>query len=338
MRYLLIVTAILLTGLTAIQYVGEPPARSPFRDNRVVLLAGGRDEDVFVREVSRGAFQAARDLGCEVEVLRTQWNTQEEIGVFQQVMAGVPDAICVVGSSEIDRLRPMIDDAIQEGISITSYYRRAPTMQATHGELGFGYAGPNADEAAEALLRAAMEKHGLGAGERVLLLADTRLESGGDFLQASRRAATALGLAPELLAVNAGDYTAPYPPLTNYFATGAANGSLPRVVLNIDARMADCIYAISQANIPPEKLILLGVEFDEQSASQFFDSSPHLSLLLMQNLPAQAYMAVVQACISSTYSAAGATVHVPYRIIGPGAPTASEAPATTDSPVFIQQI
>lgn len=335
MRFVLIFTAVLLTGLTALQYVGEPPARSPFRDNRVVVLAGGREEDVFLREVSRGAFQAARDLGCEVEVLRTQWNTQEEIGVFQQVMAGVPDAICVVGSSEIDRLRPMIDDAIQEGISITSYYRRAPSVQATHGELGFGYAGPNAEAAAEELLRTAVEKHGLGAGERIAILADPRLESGGDLLEALRRSATSLGLSPELVEMRVSDFASPSPLLNNYFSTGAADGTLPRVVLNLDGRLVDCIYAITQADIPPERLILLGVEFDEQSAPHFFNSSPHLSLLLMQNLPAQAYMAVVQACISSTYSAAGATVHVPYRIIGPGAPV---APAPPDSPVFIQQI
>jgi simple sugar transport system substrate-binding protein len=205
MRYVLILTAIILAGLTAIQYVGEPPERSPFRNSRIVVLAGGREEDVFMREVSLGAFQAARDLGCEVEVLRTQWNVQEQIGVFQQVMAGVPDAICVVGSADIESLRPMIDDAIQEGISITSYYRRAPSIKAAHASQGFGYAGPDADRAAEDLLRAAVAKHGLAAGDRVLLSADPRLESGSDVLEAARKAATALGLAPEVLDVETGD-------------------------------------------------------------------------------------------------------------------------------------
>ena len=55
MRYLLVISALVLSGLIVIQFVDEPAPGRPFEDLRIVILTGGKAGESTQLAVSAGA-------------------------------------------------------------------------------------------------------------------------------------------------------------------------------------------------------------------------------------------------------------------------------------------
>ncbi len=91
MRYLLVISALVLSVLIAIRFADKPAPGRPFEDFRVVVLTGGKPGESFQTAVSAGIDRARRDLGCDVDVQCTNWDPDILANLFQQEMAGVPD-------------------------------------------------------------------------------------------------------------------------------------------------------------------------------------------------------------------------------------------------------
>ncbi len=314
MRYLLVISAIVLSALIAINFVDESAPNRPFEGFRVVVLVGGKPGESFQTAVSAGVERARRDFGCEVDVQCTNWDPEMLANLFQEEMAGVPDGICLVGGPESTPLAPLIGDAFQEGITVTSYARPLPELQSAYSTQGFGFAGPDLKRAGYDLVSAAVKKHGLRPGSPVLVITDPSYADPeglhGGALDAMQRS----GLVPQFIEVSLTDSGRASDHIREHLREAKEAGTLPALVCSLDSPLESTMSSLAAEQIPPETVPLIGVGLEAYSLEVLRHSNSNLSLVLDQNLPLQAYLAVFQACLGRQYASLGPRINTPYKI------------------------
>jgi simple sugar transport system substrate-binding protein len=133
------------------------------------FLAGGPPGGPFATVVVNGALQAAHDLGCEVEVIWSDWSVQDMIIDFKEAVAANPDGIVVYGYAGEDAGGPIIDDAVSKGITVTSINTNFPTYEKKYGAEGHGWVGAEVYSVGVKLTEYCIRELGLGEGDRALV-------------------------------------------------------------------------------------------------------------------------------------------------------------------------
>ncbi len=315
MRYLLVISALVLSVLIAIRFVDKPAPRRPFEQLRVVMLVGGKPGESFQTAVSNGVERARSDLGCQVDVQCTNWDPDMLANLFQQEMAGVPDAICLFGGPETNALAPLIGDAFQEGITVTSYARPFPELQSIYSVQGFGFAGPDLQRAGYELISAAVAKHGINPGASVLVISDPDFADPEGLHGGALGAIQHWGLVPQFVDVNLTDAGESGGKVREHMRLAKESGTLPALVCSLDASLESTMSALAAEEIPPKTVPLVGVGLDSYSLEVLRHSSSNISLVLDQNLPLQAYLAVLQACLGPQYASLGPRINTPFKIL-----------------------
>ncbi len=162
------------TGLridTGIRLLAPPPApRGPARPPRVVVFTGDDARSPYSRLLAGGALCAGRDLGCEIELVASDWDLDRMLLQVREAIAGRPDAICLLGHPGEEALGSLVDQAVAAGIQVTCQGVDLPNLRARHREAGFGFVGCRPQEAGTALGRGCVERLGLAAGARAMVL------------------------------------------------------------------------------------------------------------------------------------------------------------------------
>ena len=316
MRYLLMFSALLLVMLIGLRFLDEPQGTLPFEVGRVIILSGGRMGSPFSEAVMAGAERAERDLGCEINIVCTNWDPEIAAIRFQEEMAGVPDGICIVGDSENSALLPLIENALDEGIAVTSYQRAIPEALSRLSSQGYGFAGPDFFKAGQELIAAAVEKHKLSAGALVLLVNDPRQNEADGLFGGAMAAMESYGLAIESVDIDMGDPESTGKALGPRLRELDKNGKLPALLCSLNAPLESCITTLNFMEIEPETLPLVGVGVGTEMLSVLRSGKTNLSIMIDQDLPLQAYLAVLQACTNKKYAAVGLRLFTPYTIEG----------------------
>ena len=314
MRYLLVISALVLSGLIVIQFVDEPAPGRPFEDLRIVILTGGKAGESTQLAVSAGVERARRDLGCEVDVQCTNWDPDLVANLFQQEMAGVPDGICLMGGPETTPLAPLIGDAFQEGIVVTSYTRPFPDLQSNYSAQGFGFAGPDLKRAGDELISAAVEKHHLIPGSTVLVITDPDFADPEGLHGGALEAIQRHGLVPQFLEVSLTDAARAGDQIRDHLREAKDAQTLPALVCSLDAPLESTMSSVAAESIPANSLPLVGVGLDSYNLDTLRHADTNLSLVIDQNLPLQTYLAILQACLGRQYNAIGPRIETPYKI------------------------
>lgn len=311
MRYLLMCSALVLIALIALRFIEPPRHHLPFEDRRVVILSGGRIGEPFQEAVKIGAQLAEQDFGCEVDIVCTNWDPISDAARFQEEMAGVPDGICVIGDPANVGLMTLIESAVDEGITITSYQRPMPEAQSRYAALGYGFVGPDFYKVGQDLINAAVEKHHLAQGALVLLVQDpTRRDEDGLF-GGTMAAITAHGLTAEMVNF---DMRRPES-ISESLGERLASGTRPALVCSLQAQLESCMYTMKTEGLDPGDVPLVGIGIGSGMVTLLKTGRTSLSLLVDQNIPLQAYLSVLQACMGKKYAAVGPRLHTPYAIL-----------------------
>lgn len=315
MRYLLVISALVLSVLIAIRFADKPTPGRPFEDFRVVVLTGGKPGESFQTAVSAGIDRARRDLGCDVDVQCTNWDPDILANLFQQEMAGVPDGICLMGGPEMTSLTPLIEDAFQEGITVTSYGRPFTELQSTYSAQGFGFAGPDLKRAGYELITAAVAKHGLAPGAPILVISDPSYADPDGLHGGALDAIEHAGLVAQFVEVSLTDAGESGDHVRKHLREAKIAESLPALVCSLDASLETTMSALAAEEISAEAVPLVGAGLESYSLEVLRHSNSNLSLLLDQNVPLQAYLAVLQACLGRQYASLGPRIDTPFKIL-----------------------
>ena len=149
------------------------PAISQEKEEPIVIyfFCGGPPGGTFSTVVYNGAKTAAEILGDRVDVkyIWSDWNPHKMVSQFQQAVAVHPDGIAIMGHPGVEALKPFVEEAERVGIIVTSQNVTLPELEEKHKVNGFGYVGQDLYGSGHMLGKAAVERAGLGKGDRALV-------------------------------------------------------------------------------------------------------------------------------------------------------------------------
>jgi len=95
----------------------------------VYMQMGGTQGDGTTLARTNGAKDAAEALGIELHEQYSSWDQQAMINQFKEAMAAEPDGIAIMGHPGEDAFQALVDEAIGQGIIVTSGTTHFPTWR-----------------------------------------------------------------------------------------------------------------------------------------------------------------------------------------------------------------
>ena len=270
---------------------------------KIVFFPGGPPGGPFCTVVYNGALAAAADTGAEVSYLFSDWNTEKMVTQFKEAMATSPDGICIMGHPGDDAFEGPVDEAFSNGIIVTSQNTTLPLLEAKYKALGFGYVGQELYESGLLLGQEALNRSGLGEGDRAmvwgLLSQPTRglrtkgvidaLEQGGmtvDYIEIDD-------------ATNA-DPAAGTPTFTGYVSS---NPDVKLVCTDHGGLTSTLETYLTAADKGPDDIY--GIGFDLSAATVEAIRGGWTDLVLDQQPFLQGYLPIVQVCLTKKFLFSG---------------------------------
>lgn len=155
---------------------------------RIVVFSGGPSGGTFNSIIDKGALQAANDTGAEVQLVYSDWNFEQMVNQFRDMIGQKPDGIAMMGHPGDAALMPLAEEAAAAGIKVMYMNVDVPEVRA---KTGSGFVG------------ASLYKQGEALAAETLRLAGDKLKPGDTAIimsrwEAGNRAQRELGLADAL--------------------------------------------------------------------------------------------------------------------------------------------
>jgi simple sugar transport system substrate-binding protein len=308
----------MLLLVTFLVLVGSPAFAEGkrFEGIRIRFFCGGPPGGPFASVVYRGAKAAEEDLGCTVEYVFSDWDPEKMVNQFKEAIASKPDGIAIMGHPGDDALDPLIDQAFEQGIIVTSQNTTLPKAEAKYKARGFGYVGQELYESGYMLGKSAVEMFGLKEGDRAmvwgLLSQPTRgLRTKGviDALKEKGLVVDYLEISPE---VNA-EAPLGVPVFTGYVSS---HPDVKLVVTDHGALTATMETFFRAAGLGPDDVV--GAGFDLSPATLEAIRGGYTDLVLDQQQFLQGYLPVLQLCMSIKYKFSGLHIDTGSGLIHAG--------------------
>ena len=321
MRVFLILTAVFMSMLIGLQFIGDPTPARPFEDMTVVLMSTD-DPQNDIQRILNEAINAAQDrLGCDILLSPTRWDDAATVNEIRRLVSALPAGICLMGYPAPTALLTELEDGREQEIMFTSYHSRFPDAEQLLATEGFGYAGVDGYRVGHELATASVVKHGLGPGDVAMLLGDLEHPARTDFRDGCVAAFEAAGVVVDQRIMTSLDLSEARQPMAAELAAMKESGTLPSVLCCSETPIYMANYLLEDAEIEPGSLPLIGMGLELLADLSLMDSAAkggHISLLASPDIQLDAYLAILQVCMSSSFGADGVVIHTPFRIIEPG--------------------
>ena len=280
----------------------------------VYMQMGGNPGDASTLARTNGAIAAAADYGIELHEQYSGWDPQEMINQFNEAMAAAPDGIAIMGHPGEDAFAPLVDEAIAQGIIVTSGNNPLPNIEAQYQSVGFGYAGADLYEGGY-LTGRAMVAAGLEAGDEAVIYDIWHQEGRSVSPQGMYDALTEAGLTVEKLDVSDEvdqDASLADPILTAYFeahpnlrAIGTQHGNITAALPRV----------LETAGLEPGAVIVGGI--DTSPATIEGITSGYISATFDQVLYLQGYYPIQQIYLTKNFLIPGLHINTGVGTITP---------------------
>jgi simple sugar transport system substrate-binding protein len=288
---------------------GDTEGPAPAADDKwcsgtdIVFFPGGSPGGPFATVVYNGAVAAATDLGANMETVWSEWNPEKMITQFSEAVATQPDGIAIMGHPGDDAFAPLVDDAVAQGIIVTSMNTQLATLQAKYASNGFGYVGAILYDAGYALGAESVSRFGLQAGDQAFVWGLLAQAGRGERTQGVVDALEDAGLEviyQEIDDATNADAAAGVP---TFVGVMSANPDIKLVVTDHGALTATLETFLSSAGLGPDDVYAVG--FDLSSATVEAVKGGWTDLVIDQQQWLQGYLSVLQICLTHNFAFTG---------------------------------
>jgi simple sugar transport system substrate-binding protein len=299
----LVIPALLSTGGLALAQ--GPDATSPkfCEGTKIVFFPGGAPGGPFETVVHNGAQAAAAAFGADMTVQWSEWDIQKMITQFGEAVATKPDGIAVMGHPGDDSFKPLIDEAVANGIIVTVMNTELPLTQAEHASQGTGYVGQVLYDAGHALAMEAVKRGGLAAGDRTMVWGLAAEPGRGERTKGIVDGLTEAGMTVDYLEIDTatnGDPSLGVPTFVGYVSS---NPDVKAVFLDHGNLTSTASTLLQAAGKGPDDVYVAG--FDLAPASVQGVKDGWNDLLIDQQQWLQGFMGVLQLCLAHNYGFSG---------------------------------
>ncbi|MCI0712597.1 MAG: substrate-binding domain-containing protein [Chloroflexi bacterium] len=291
---LLVIVLVLTIALSALQVA----IVAQDEEILIYMQMGGTQGDASTLARTNGARAAAEDLGITLVEQYSGWDPQTMINQFTEAVAAQPTGIVIMGHPGEAAFEALVDDAIAQGIIVTSGNNPLPNLEAKYQVQGFGYAGADL-YAGGHLTGEAMVAAGLEAGDEGLVYDIWHQEGRSRSSQGVFDALTEAGLTVEQLDVTNevdSDASLAIPILTAYIEAHPNLRAIGTQHGNITAVLPQVLEAAGKA---PGDIIVGGIDLSPATIEGI--RAGYVSASFDQVLYLQGYYPVQQIWLTKTY-------------------------------------
>lgn len=274
-----------------------------FSDVVIRFDFGGPEGCPFASVLYNGAMAAAKQTGCKVEAIWSDWDPGKEVEHFKETIASRPDGAILIGQPGDEGFGHLVDEAISKGIIVTTICVDLPKSRAKYIANGFGYAGASVYDAGYALGNKAAVDNDLGDGDRAMVwgllgepLRGMRTKGCIDALKEKGVTVDYLDIAPDTNA----DPPSGTPTIVAYIAS---HPDVDLVITDHGGLTATAQTYMEAAGKEPGEIIVAG--FDLSSATTEAIRSGYVQVIADQQPWLQAYLGVLQICLTKKFGFSG---------------------------------
>ena len=272
-------------------------------DKNFIFFPGGPEGGPFGTIVYNGAVAAAEHTGCDVDYYWSQWNSEIMIKQFKEAVALQPDGIAIYGFPGDEAMRPIIKEAREMGIVITTMNTPLPDLEAEYKTEGFGYAGADLFDAGYNLGKKAVEVCGLQAGDKAFIWGLASMPNRGERTKGAIAGVEDMGVEvvyqeiPDNVNSDASQGT----PM--YVSTYSANPDIKMAITDHGGLTASLPTYMKAAGHGTEEVC--GAGFDLSAPIVDGINSGYIDVVIDQQPFIQGYIPIVQLFLSTKYGMAG---------------------------------
>ena len=311
------VIVVLMVLALALGAFSTPLPAAAQEDEKLVIYMqmGGTQGDGTTLARTNGAKDAAEALGIELHEQYSSWDQQAMINQFKEAMAAEPDGIAIMGHPGEDAFQALVDEAVAQGIIVTSGNNSLPNLEAKYGGLGFGYAGADLYQGGYVTGKA-MVAAGLEAGDEALVYDIWHEELRSRSPQGIQDALEEAGVIVDTLDVSQevnSDVSLATPILTAYLeahpdlkAIGTQHGNITAALVNV----------LSANGYEPGDIIVGGIDLSPATVAGVQEG--YISATFDQVLYLQGFVPVLQIWLTKNYMIPGLHIDTGVGVVTPG--------------------
>lgn len=280
----------------------------------IYMQMGGNQGDPSTLARTNGAKAAAADLGIKLIEQYSGWDPQTMIEQFKEAVAAQPDGIVIMGHPGEDAFEALVDDAIAQGIIVTSGNNPLPNLEAKYQTQGFGYAGADL-YAGGYLTGTQMVAAGLQPGDKALVYDIWHQEGRSVSAQGVYDALVDAGLEVEKLDVSDEvdtEASLAIPILTAYLEANPDLKAIGTQHGNITANLPKVLEAAGKA---PGEVIIGGIDLSPATIDGI--EKGYISVSFDQVLYLQGYYPIQQIYLTYNYLIPGLHINTGVGVVTP---------------------
>jgi len=263
---------------------------------------------------TNGARAAAEAFGVELREQYSNWAAETMLDQFREAVAGNPDCIEIMGHPGEDAWEPLVADAREQGIIVTSGNASIPRLAEKYQADGFGYVGVELYAGGWLTGKQMVEQGGLQAGDKAVVyghFASGRRQSADGLADALRDA----GLEVDELVISAevdADPSQAVPVITAYLDANPDVKAIGTQHGNVTGIYAQALQAAGKA---PGEIVAGGIDLAPPTIDGLKDG--YVTVTLDQQLYLQGFLPVVQCVLSKKYGITGWSVNTGGGVVTP---------------------
>jgi simple sugar transport system substrate-binding protein len=304
---------LLAAGFNAFS-AGQQETASTGEEIVVYMQMGGTEGDPSTLARTNGAREAAELMGVTLIEQYSGWQPEVMISQFKEAMAGNPDGIVIMGHPGEGAFEALVEDAISQGIIVTSGNNPLPNLEKKYQPFGFGYAGAELYSGGY-LTGTAMLRAGLKSGDEALVYGLFSQEGRSQSPQGIYDALSEAGLKVEKLDISAevdGEASLCIPILTAYLEAHPNVKAIGTQHGNITANLMAVLMA---AGKDPGDVITGGIDLSPATIEGIEEG--YVSASFDQVLYLQGYIPVLQIVMTSKYMIPGLHINTGVGTVTP---------------------
>jgi simple sugar transport system substrate-binding protein len=270
---------------------------------KIVFFPGGPQGGVFANNVYNGAKQAQADLGADVQYVFSDWDPQKMISQFKEAAALKPAGIAVMGHPGDDAFSALIDDAVAQGIIVTSQNTPLPQSEGKYIGQGFGYVGADLYNAGWSLGQEAVKRFGLQPGDRAMVWGLLSQPTRGERTRGVKEALEEAGLTVDYNEIDSATNADPASGASVFAGYVSSHPDVKLVVTDHGGLTATMETYLKAASKGPDDIV--GIGFDLSPATVAAIKGGWTDLVIDQQPWLQGYLPILQICLSEVYGFSG---------------------------------
>ncbi len=309
-RFLSATIALSLAAPLALASTGAVAAQDDAQfcsDTDIVFFPGGPEGGGFATVVFNGAKAAEALFGANVVYSWSDWDPAKMITQFGEAVATQPDGIAVMGHPGDDAFKPLIDDAVAQGIVVTVMNTELAATQAEHAPGGTGYVGAVLYTAGHDLAVEAIKRGGLVEGDQAFLWGLLSQAGRGERTQGVKDGLEEAGIEVIYLEIDDATNADPASGIATFTGMASANPDLKAAFFDHGNLTSTAQSYLEAAGLGPDDLYVAG--FDLSPATVSAVQSGFTDLVIDQQQWLQGFEAVAQICLSANYGFSGLNIN-----------------------------